>query len=204
MPLLQHLRSERTLGRDTAARNLPLQPPISQERPKRIDFDKRAKKDNLHEMTVEEIEQEFGEAPKWFGLVMEQDDWLPYFFPEERLLPLATLLTGIVYDENRKQAVSGKIELQAKIHCGDFLICNLYVTMIGQVIAWVEATENRVQEVFKRAAQLNSKNFKTKVFVPKLARERKSDIDKIMLDIKTNQPDLRYIIVMATTISRYS
>ena len=66
--------------------------------------------------------------------------------------------------------------------------------MTGQVVAWVETTENRVQEVFKRAAQLNNKSFKTKVFVPKMACERKADIDKIMLDIKTKHPDLRYII----------
>ena len=70
----------------------------------------------------------------------------------------------------------GKIELQAKIHCGDFLIKSLYVTKNQQVIAWIESTENRIRELFKRAAQINSKSFKIKVFLPKMARQRKADI----------------------------
>ena len=196
-PLMDHLRQETRSNSwvDTASRNLPFQPPTNHVRPSRINFDsQRNHKEPKHELTVEEIEEEFGEAPKWAGLVMEQDDWMPYFFPEERNLPWSTLLTGAVYDKNRKQAVRGKIELQAKIHCGDFLIKSLYVTMNQQVIAWIESTENRIRELFKRAAQINSKSFKTKVFVPKMARQRKADIDKLLLGIKEKVPDLRYII----------
>ena len=196
-PLMDHLRQESSLNSwaDTTSRNLPFQPPTNHVRPSRIDFDaRRNPKEPKHELTVEEIEEEFGEAPKWAGLVMEQEDWLPYFFPEERNLPWSTLLTGAVYDENRKQAVRGKIELQAKIHCGDFLIKSLYVTMNGQVIAWIESTENRIRELFKRAAQINSRSFKTKVYVPKMARQRKADIDKLLLGIKEKVTDLRYLI----------
>ena len=66
--------------------------------------------------------------------------------------------------------------------------------MNGQVIAWIESTENRIRELFKRAAQINSKFFKTKVYVPKMARQRKADIDKLLLGIKDKVPDLRYLI----------
>ena len=195
--LMHHLRQE-TRDKswlEASSKNLPHQPPAQHIRPQRIDFDSvKNHKEPSHELTVEEIEHEFGEAPKWAGLVMEEDDWLPYFFPEERKLPWSTLLNGAVYDENRKEAVKGKIEIFAKIHCGDFMIKNLYVTTNNQVVAWIESTENRVRELFKRAAQVNNKKFRTKVYVPKMARQRKNDIDKILLDIKANLPDLRYII----------
>ena len=58
--------------------------------------------------------------------------------------------------------------------------------MSGQVIAWIHTTENHDKELFRRAAQLNSKHFKTKVLVPKLARQRKLDTDKLLLDIKNS------------------
>ena len=47
----------------------------------------RNPKEPKHELTVEEIEEEIGEAPKWAGLVMEQEDWLPYFFPGREIFP---------------------------------------------------------------------------------------------------------------------
>merc|ERR1711954_257848 len=128
------------------------------ERPKRINFyEKKNPTESKHELTVEEVESEFGEAPNRMGLIIEEQDWLPYCWDKEHLLPWSTLLTGVVYDKNRKQAVHGKIKIQAKIHCRDFLIKSLYIKRKGPVIAWIQTTENKVKEVFKRAAHINSK-----------------------------------------------
>merc|ERR1711954_293899 len=73
-------------------------------------------------------------------------------------------------------------------------ISKLYVTTTGQVVAWLKTTPNRVQEIFRRASQIQNNNFKTKVFVPKMARQRKVDIDKTLLEAKKSIKDLRYII----------
>merc|ERR1711954_484610 len=40
----------------------------------------------------------------------------------------------------------------------------------------------------------SEQEFKTKIFVPKLARQRKVDIDKVLLEVKKSVKDLRYII----------
>merc|ERR1711954_311357 len=64
----------------------------------------------------------------------------------------------------------------------------------GNVTAWIRSTKNRVDEIIRRAAQGKNENFKTKIYVPKMARQRKADIDKILLDVKKDIKDLRYII----------
>merc|ERR1711954_120852 len=92
-------------------------------------------------------------------------------------------------------AVRGKVKVYAKIHVQDMLIEELYVTTTNQVIAWIKTTPNRVAEIFRRASQIQNEHFKTKVFVPKLARQRKIDVEKLLLDTKKQMiPDLRYII----------
>ena len=91
-------------------------------------------------------------------------------------------------------AIKGKIERYAKIHTRDMLITEHYVTTSGQVVAWLKSTANRVQEILRRAATIRNDNFKTKIFVPKMARARKAEIDKTLLDVKKSLTDLRYII----------
>ena len=179
---------------EMAAECLPLQPPPRTQRPRRKDFDNLEKEKINHELTIDEIDYEFEEAPKWVGVVMEEEDWLPYLYEDDRTLAWASILNSDVYFENRVCAIKGKIEVFAKIHTKDMLILDHYVTTTGQVVAWVKTTPNRVQEIIRRAATIRNDRFKTKIFVPKMARARKADIDKTLLDVKKTVPDLRYII----------
>ena len=41
---------------------------------------------------------------------------------------------------------------------------------------------------------MKNDNFKTKIYIPKMARQRKADLDKTLLDIKKDIKDLRYLI----------
>ena len=45
------------------------------------------------------MDKEFEEATKWVGIVMSQEDWLPYWYEDQRLLPWATLLHSEMFDE---------------------------------------------------------------------------------------------------------
>merc|ERR1711954_336618 len=46
----------------------------------------------------------------------------------------------------------------------------------------------------RRAAKAALREFKTCTFVPKIARERKAGIDKLLLEYKRLNPDFRYIM----------
>merc|ERR1712081_136124 len=51
-----------------------------------------------------------------------------------------------------------------------------------------------VTEVQRRAAKAAIKNFRTTTFVPKMARDRKSKIDEILMEYKKLNKDFRYIV----------
>ena len=82
--------------------NLPLQPP-AKELPKRINFDDVQSKKKEHVVTMDKINTEFEEAPKWCGIVMGEQDWLPYYYEDERKHPWSTILHGEIFDVNRKR-----------------------------------------------------------------------------------------------------
>ena len=51
-----------------------------------------------------------------------------------------------------------------------------------------------IREIMKRAAVAQNKDFKTAVYVPPLARDRKKSLDDLLLAYKKQHQDFRYII----------
>merc|ERR1712243_390074 len=49
-------------------------------------------------------------------------------------------------------------------------------------------------ELHKRSAKAKLKEFRTATFIPKIARDRKTAVDKILLDYKKQNSDFRYIV----------
>merc|ERR1712112_458388 len=69
-----------------------------------------------------------------------------------------------------------------------------YITTRGGLIAWCKLDPRMVVELHKRAAKAKLKEFKTATFIPKIARDRKTAVDKILLDYKKQNSDFRYIV----------
>merc|ERR1711954_279707 len=67
-------------------------------------------------------------------------------------------------------------------------------TTAGGLIAWVKLGKVLVNEIHSRAIRAASKHFCTINFTPKLARDRHTSIDKILLEFKKAELDFRYII----------
>merc|ERR1711954_49948 len=73
-------------------------------------------------------------------------------------------------------------------------ILEYYITQRKGLIAWVKTDPRLVTELHWRAAKAMLKDFKTCFYIPKIARERKNCIDKLLLDYKTENKDFRYIV----------
>merc|ERR1711954_509306 len=69
-----------------------------------------------------------------------------------------------------------------------------YVTTRGGIIAWCKLDPRMVIELHKRSAKAKLKDFRTATFIPKIARDRKSAADKVLLDYKKENSDFRYIV----------
>merc|ERR1711954_285534 len=69
-----------------------------------------------------------------------------------------------------------------------------YVTTRGGIIAWCKLDPRMVIELHKRSAKAKLKDFRTATFIPKIARDRKSAVDKVLLDYKKENSDFRYIV----------
>ena len=51
-----------------------------------------------------------------------------------------------------------------------------------------------VAEIHKRAIKASSKNFCTAWLIPKIARDRKGCVDKLLMELKKDHDDFRYIV----------
>merc|ERR1711954_441004 len=105
-----------------------------------------------------------------------------------------TILNADNYDNNRVEAITAKLEQSAYINKRQIVIHDYYFTTSKGLIAWVKLGKVLVDEIHARAIRAASKNFRTITYTPKLARDRRNSLDKILLEFKKNEPDFRYII----------
>ena len=68
------------------------------------------------------------------------------------------------------------------------------MTSKGGYIAWVKTDPRLVQEIHRRAQKSALKDFRTTIFVPKAARDRKSSIDRLLVGYKKINSDFRYLV----------
>ena len=105
-----------------------------------------------------------------------------------------TILNAHKYDEDRIESIKIKVQSNLHINKQQINIYSYYFTTKGGITAWVETDEYMVKEVLKRAQTAQMQDFKTAIFVPKLARDRKTSIDKLLLAYKKNHNDFKYLI----------
>merc|ERR1711954_160321 len=99
-----------------------------------------------------------------------------------------------IYDKNRQKAIKDKVEKKIRINGDQLIIEDYYVTSKGGYIAWVKTDPRLVQEIHKRAQKSALKDFRTTIFVPKAARDRKSSIDRLLVAYKKENSDFRYLV----------
>ena len=98
------------------------------------------------------------------------------------------------YDKARKQTINHKIEKFLWIHSSQVKIIDYYITNRNGIIAWVKLNRRMTNAIFRRASQSASKEFRTSVFVPQLARDRKACLDRLLLEFKEKNSNFCYII----------
>merc|ERR1711954_144188 len=69
-----------------------------------------------------------------------------------------------------------------------------YVTNNKGYIAWIETDSRLVAEIHRRAAKSQLSCFRTTLYVPKSARDRKSAIDRLLMGYKKDNSDFRYLV----------
>merc|ERR1711954_425491 len=95
---------------------------------------------------------------------------------------------------NREEAITAKIEQSAWINKRQIVIHDFYFTTNGGVIAWVNLGKVMVKLIHDRAIRAASKNFRTINCTSKIARDRRTSINKILRDFKKANPGFRYLI----------
>merc|ERR1711954_283216 len=103
------------------------------------------------------------------------------------------------YDPDRRKSIKFKVERHLYENSQQINIEEYYVTTRGGLIAWCKLDPRMIVELHKRAAKAKLKDFKTATFIPKIARDRKYAIDKLLLDYKKENKDFRYIVRNGST-----
>merc|ERR1711954_292428 len=167
----------------------------SRKKPPLIDLEKlnqQIKKIYLNR--DEELVDEFEEAKKWVGIVMEIADFRKFIWSHKEPLQDSSVLFADIYDRDRKKAIKDKVEKNVHINTKQLLIDKYYITSKGGLIAWVKTDPRLVSLIHQRAAKSSLKSFRTALFVPKLARNRKSSADRLLMTYKKENDDFRYLI----------
>merc|ERR1711954_627839 len=105
-----------------------------------------------------------------------------------------TTLNAHCYNANRLEAITAKLEQSAWINKRQIQIQEYYFTTAGGLIAWVKLGKVLIDLIHSRAIAASSRNFRTITFTPKMARNRRTSLDKILLEYKKQDSDFRFII----------
>merc|ERR1711954_403827 len=99
-----------------------------------------------------------------------------------------------IYDRHRRKAIKFKVEKHLHINTRQIEILEYYVTKKKGYIAWVKLDPRMIAEIHRRAAKAAIREFRTATYVPKLARDRKAQIDELLMEYKKTNKDFRYIV----------
>merc|ERR1712081_13693 len=142
----------------------------------------------------DELTDEFEEAKRWVGIVMEIDDFRKFIWSHKEPLHDTSVLFADIYDRNRKKAIKDKVEKNVSINSKQLLIEDYYITTKNGLIAWVKTDHRLVSLIHQRAAKSSLKSFRTALYVPKIARDRKSSVDRLLMTYKKANEDFRFLI----------
>merc|ERR1712081_163034 len=142
----------------------------------------------------EEKTGEFEEAGHWIGILMEEEEFTKFIWSYNRNETLHTILNADKYDRHRRKTIKFKVEKHVRINGKQLEILDYYVTQKKGMIAWIRIDPPLVTEIHRRTARAALHEFKTCTFVPKIARERKSKVDELLMEYKRLNKDFRYIV----------
>merc|ERR1711954_102166 len=128
------------------------------------------------------------------GIVMSIDDFRKYIWSNKEDLSETSVVYADKYDKNRRKAIKHKVEHNIKINGDQLDIEEYYVTNKRGYIAWIKTNSRLVSEIHRRAAKSALSSFRTTLFVPKSARDRKTTIDKLLMGYKRENSDFRYLV----------
>merc|ERR1711954_276009 len=140
----------------------------------------------------EEIKFAFEDAGKWIGFVMEIKDFRKFVWDKRE--SDQSVLFADKYDPDRRKSIKFKVERHLYVNSQQIDIQEYYVTTRGGLIAWCKLDPQMVIELHRRSAKAKLKEFRTATYIPKIARDRKGSVDKILLEYKKENADFRYIV----------
>merc|ERR1712081_99774 len=160
-----------------------------------IDLEKLSQQINKIYLTRdEELIDGFEDAKKWVGIIMDIADFRKFIWSHKEPLQDSSVLFADIYDRNRKKAIKDKVKKNIHINREQLMIDDYYITTKGGIIAWIKTDARLVSLIHQRAAKSSLKSFRTTLFVPKLARDRKSSADRLLMAYKKTNEDFRYLI----------
>merc|ERR1711954_260843 len=128
------------------------------------------------------------------GLIMTIDDFKKFIWSSKEDLSENSILFAEKYDKGRRISIKFKVEKNIRINGKQLEILDYYITTKGGYIAWVKADHRLVNEIHKRAQKSALSDFRTTIFVPKAARDRKGCVDRLLLGYKKQNGDFRYLV----------
>merc|ERR1711954_452762 len=161
--------------------------------PPLIDLDNNgANKGQSFNSQSDEINFSFEDASRWIGFIMDIKDFRKFIWDKKE--SDQSILFADKFDPDRRKTIKFNVEKHLAVNKQQIDIIEYYITTKGGLIAWCKLDPRMVTELHKRSAKAKLKDFKTATYIPKIARDRKTAVDKILLDYKKQNSDFRYII----------
>merc|ERR1711954_377634 len=143
----------------------------------------------------EELDKSFEDANHWTGVIMTIEEFRSFVWSPQREEESETsIINADKFDKSRRKCIKFKVEKHLRINRLQIDILDYYVTTKGGLIAWVKLDPRMIVEIQKRASKAALKEFRTAHFVPKIARDRKSKIDELLMSYKKTNSDFRYLV----------
>merc|ERR1711954_20600 len=161
--------------------------------PPLIDLDNNgANKGQSFNSQSDEINFSFEDASLWIGFIMDIKDFRKFIWDKKE--SDQSILFADKFDPDRRKTIKFNVEKHLAVNKQQIDILEYYITTKGGLIAWCKLDPRMVTELHKRSAKAMLKDFKTATYIPKIARDRKSAVDKLLLTYKKDNPDFRYIV----------
>merc|ERR1711954_393991 len=125
---------------------------------------------------------------------MTVEDFRKFIWSNSEDLSESTVIYADIYDKQRKKSIKDKVEKNVNINRQQMIIEDYYITSKGGYIARVKTDRRLVTEIHRCAAKSSLKSFRTTLYVPKLARDRKGSVDPLLMAYKKVNSDFRYLI----------